>query len=207
MEKTRICKKCKRKKPISDFYPCYAKKDWYRRECKQCTLLAQKEYALEHRAEKAKYLKKYNKKNRIKIRKVSQARNNERLKTDLVYKAKRHARLSIWKAFNKQGKIRESRVEELVGCSSQFLTIYLKQTWADKYGSRWIGQPCNIDHIKPLVDAQTEGQVVELCHYTNLRLVTPEDNFKKGLEERKKNERETARHSPIRTSMGMRSVW
>lgn len=186
MEKIRICKICGEEKPISDFYPCYAKKDWYRKECKQCTLLTQKEYALKHKVERSKYLKKYNKENKEKIREVSQRRKNERLRTDPIYKAKRHARLSIWKAFNKQGQISENKVKELVGCSSQFLTTYLKQTWADRYGSKWEGQPCNIDHITPLMEAQTEGQVAGLCHYTNLRLVTPEDNFKKGLKERKK---------------------
>lgn len=185
MEKTRICKICGEEKPIGDFYPCYAKKDWYRKECKQCTLLTQKEYVLKHKVERSKYLKKYNKENREKIREVSQRRNNERLKTDPIYKAKRHARLSIWRAFNKQGQVSENKVKELVGCSSQFLTTHLKQTWTDRYGSKWDGQPYNIDHITPLMEAQTEEQVVGLCHYTNLRLVTPEDNFKKGLKERR----------------------
>lgn len=186
MEKTKICKMCSKEKPISDFYPCYAKKDWHRRECKQCTLLAQKEYALEHKAEKAEYLKKYNQENKEKIRRVSQKRNNERLKIDPIYRVKRHARLSIWKAFNKHGQISEEKVKKLVGCPSGELTSYLKQTWVAQYGVEWAGQPCNIDHIVPLVEAQTEEQVKKLCHYTNLRLVTPEENFKKGLKERRK---------------------
>ena len=187
MEKVKICKMCGKEKPISDFYPCYAKKDWRRRECKQCTLKAQKHYTLEHKEEKAEYLKKYNQENKEKIRRVSQKRNNERLRIDPIYRAKRHARLYIWKAFNKQGKISEEKVKKLVGCPSGELTSYLKQTWATQYGTEWAGQPCNIDHIVPLLEAQTEEQVKQLCHYTNLRLVTPEENFKKGLKERRKS--------------------
>lgn len=186
MTQTRVCKKCKREKPIGEFYPCYVGTGYYRRECKQCTLKVQKHYALEHKEEKAKYLKKYNQENKEKNRRVSQKRNNERLKIDPIYKAKRHARLSIWKAFNKHGQISEEKVKKLVGCSSRELTSYLKQTWVAQYGVEWAGQPCNIDHIVPLVEAQTEEQVKQLCHYTNLRLVTPEENFKKGLKERRK---------------------
>lgn len=47
-------------------------------------------------------------------------------------------------------------------------------------GVEWIGQPCHIDHIIPLATAHTVEDVYRLCHYTNLRLLTPEDNMDKS---------------------------
>ena len=37
-----------------------------------------------------------------------------------------------------------------------------------------------IDHIVPLATATTENEVLKLCHYKNLQLLTAEDNLAKG---------------------------
>lgn len=187
MEQTRKCRICGKDKSVSEFYPTYAKGGGGRRVCKRCFLRQNTEYHEKHRDERLAYLKEYHQAHKERARETNRTRRKQRLATDPVYKAKRHARLSIWKAFNKQGQISEEKVKKLVGCPSRELISYLKQTWVAQYGVEWAGQPCNIDHIVPLVEAQTEEQVKQLCHYTNLRLVTPEENFKKGLKERKYN--------------------
>ena len=68
----------------------------------------------------------------------------------------------------------------MVGCDLDLLYEYLCKTWKDRYGTEWTGQPCHIDHIIPLATAKTEKDIIELCHYKNLQLLTPEDNMKKG---------------------------
>lgn len=185
MEQKRNCRICGKNKSISDFYPTYVKGRGQRRVCKKCFLKQNKEYQLAHREEKLTYLKNYYKSHKDRARELSRKRKKERLATDPVYKAKRHAQLSIWKAFNNQGQISEEKARYWVGCSAAELTKHLKRTWKNEYGVEWVGQPYNIDHIVPLLKAQTEEQVRQLCHYTNLRLITPEDNFKKGLKERR----------------------
>ena len=39
----------------------------------------------------------------------------------------------------------------------------------------------HIDHIVPLATAQTEEDVIKLCHYTNLQLLTAKDNLEKMI--------------------------
>lgn len=68
----------------------------------------------------------------------------------------------------------------MLGCKMDEFTTYLKQTWFNKYHTEWNGQPCHIDHIIPLATARTPEDIKRLCHYTNLRLLTPKDNMAKG---------------------------
>jgi len=80
-----------------------------------------------------------------------------------------------------------SAVRDL-GCSIEFLKQYLEaqfvegMTWENK-GSTW-----HIDHIEPLCsfDLTHREQFLIACHYTNLRPLFKEDNFKKIAEDRKK---------------------
>lgn len=185
MSETRTCRNCGITKPLSSFYSCYTKgRTYYRRECKKCVLSKQTEYAKRHKEKRATYLKQYRTDHKERIRLTVRLRQHSRLQNDPLYRAKRNARLCIWKAFNGQGQVSDAKVMHLVGCSSKALTDYLKQTWLERYGTPWTEEPHNIDHIVPLLTAKTEADIQKLCHFTNLRLVTPEDNLSKGIEER-----------------------
>jgi hypothetical protein len=184
MEQIRRCRVCGKDKRLTDFYPCYDKAGSIRRVCKQCFLEQGKRYHLEHREKTLDYLKKYYRENKSRAREQSRVRQKERLATDPVYKAKRQAQLSIWKAFNNNGQISSDKIKYWVGCTAEELTTHLKNTWEREYATKWNGQPYNVDHIVPLITATTVDDVKKLNHYTNLRLITPEDNFAKGLRER-----------------------
>ena len=184
MGQSRICRVCGKSKMSTDFYPCYDKAGNIRRVCKRCFLEQNRQYQLEHREEKLAYLREYHRKNKDRVREQSRAQRKKRLATDPIYKTKRQAQLSIWKAFNGNGYISMDKIKYWVGCSADELTAHLKRTWEEEYHVKWNGQPYNVDHIIPLVTARTVEDVRRLNHYTNLRLITPEDNFAKGLRER-----------------------
>ncbi|MBB1503485.1 HNH endonuclease [Candidatus Saccharibacteria bacterium] len=58
---------------------------------------------------------------------------------------------------------------------------YLINTFTDRYGREFqSGEAAHIDHIIPLATATTENEVLKLCHYKNLQLLTAEDNLAKG---------------------------
>lgn len=113
-------------------------------------------------------------------RKKITAYEEDRKKIDPVFKLKKQIRNEIRMSFNRRGFRKSARTEEIVGCTRDFFVKYLKQTWLDEYGVEWTGQPCHIDHIVPLATAKKEEDIVHLCHYTNLRLLTPKDNMEKS---------------------------
>lgn len=164
-----------------------------------------KRYAESHREQRNKNFAKYREKNREKIRERNRKFYREhkdvvdkwnkkfreihpnystkyykhRLDTDQIFKLKQQIRHNIYGAFKRKGKMKSSATEKIVGCSLQQLYDHLVSTWEKNYGKPWNGEPCHIDHILPLALADTEEDVVELCHYTNLQLLTPEDNNRK----------------------------
>ena len=104
----------------------------------------------------------------------------ERLRSDPVFKLKEQLRCNIRDAFKRRGRNKTCKTTDIVGCDLDFLCDYLFKTWENNYGKPWNGEPYHIDHIIPLATATTEEEVIKLCHYTNLQLLTPDDNMDKS---------------------------
>lgn len=57
---------------------------------------------------------------------------------------------------------------------------HLLKTYKNNYGEEWDGvEKVHIDHIVPLATANTEEEVIKLCHWTNLQLLKEKDNLYK----------------------------
>ncbi len=55
------------------------------------------------------------------------------------------------------------------------------KTFKDNYGYDWDGkEEVHIDHIIPISTAESEEDIVRLCHYSNLQLLKAEDNLEKS---------------------------
>lgn len=105
----------------------------------------------------------------------------ERKQTDPVYKLKCQARNTIYHSFARTGNAKQERCERVTGLPISDLITYLCSTYEQVYGKAWDGiEPVHIDHIVPLATAKTEDDVMRLCHYTNLQLLTARDNLAKG---------------------------
>lgn len=117
------------------------------------------------KAQRARYMKKYKK---------------ERLEKDPVFKLKERARKTIADSFLRRGYTKNSKSQEIIGCDWTTFTKHLFDTWQKRYGTVYAGEDYHIDHIIPLSTAQTEDEVIKLCHYTNLQLLKPEDNLAKS---------------------------
>lgn len=99
---------------------------------------------------------------------------------DEMYRFKSHMRQFIWAAFRRKSWAKGKKTESVIGCSFDEAKAHLEQTWLDNYGTKYNGEPVHIDHIIPLASAQTEDDVVRLCHISNLQYLTPEDNKSKS---------------------------
>lgn len=103
-----------------------------------------------------------------------------RKKSDDVYAFSERVREMVRQSFRRRDLRKNKRTMEILGCTFPELDAHLKKTWFDRYGFEYNGQSSHIDHIIPLSSAATKEEVVRLCHYTNLQLLTPEDNIRKG---------------------------
>lgn len=194
----KYCAKCGISKPFSDFYKHKHGKYGLTSWCKRCMnehnstyyhshLMERRahnaKYREEHKEELNKHLREYRKNNKDKI-------NQDRLKrlhTDLVYRERERCRNRLQYAFKWYGKPRKpnSKTEKMVGCALDDLCKHLISTWEKRYKTPWNGQPYNIDHIIPLCSAKSVDDVHKLCYYTNLQLLTPEDNAEKRKQDLK----------------------
>lgn len=114
-------------------------------------------------------------------RKKITAYEENRKKTDPVFKLKKQIRNEIRISFNRRGFRKSERTEAIVGCSMQELYSYLCKTYLKKYGKEYDGTiDVHIDHIKPLASAHTKEEVIKLCRWDNLQLLTAKDNLIKN---------------------------
>ena len=184
-------------------------KDYYENN-KDERLTKQKEYYKEHVEERSAYNKKwasenkdhlkaynrrYQQENKERIdeqRKIYNAKNADKLRAwrrenkkrrkavDPLYRLSEQVRTLINNSFRRQGYRKGSRTYQILGCDFETLYNHLLQSWYDNYGTEWNDEPYHIDHIKPIAKAKTEQEVLELCHYTNLQMLKPEDNLAKS---------------------------
>jgi hypothetical protein len=153
----------------------------------------QKNYYNIIKENKKEYRKKYIQINKeeIKIKQKSykdtykERRNklrNERKQNNPLYKLSENIRSSIYRAINNNGYKKESRTYEILGCSFEHFKEYIESCFIeDKAWMNWenYGNPkdgifepnksWDIDHIIPVSSFNTEQELLELNHYTNLQ--------------------------------------
>ena len=161
---------------------------------KEKLLAYSKAYYKEHKEQAKEYRKEYNIKNADKIRqqktiyartspvaKAQRARyRKRRLESDPMFALKERARKTIAESFLRRGYTKNSKSQEIIGCDWSTFVNHLFKTWENRYGTVYAGEDYHIDHIIPLSEAKTEEEVIKLCHYTNLQLLTPADNLSKS---------------------------
>jgi len=148
-------------------------------------------YAHRYNSKHQKQIREYYKKNKNKILLYNQSykithrkelflKHQERLKTNVQYKLKWNLRSRLRDAIRYNLKS-GSAVRDL-GCSVEFLKLYLqdkfyaKMSW-NNYGTYW-----EIDHIIPLkdFDLTKRKQFLKAVHYTNLQPLTVKDHDRKS---------------------------
>lgn len=129
-----------------------------------------------HKEQIKDFRKRYREENKEKINQY----HLNRLHNDPVYKMKEQTRNMVRYVFRERGHRKESRTADILGCDLDFFCDYMFKTWEKNYGKPWNGEPYHIDHIVPLATAKTEEDIIRLCHYTNLQMLTPEDNMDKS---------------------------
>lgn len=126
------------------------------------------------------YMKKWRRENKEHIKEYKRKEYHKN-KDNELYKFKIQIRNLISISFEKKGYKKGSKTEKILGCNYETFINHLLETYKKNYGVEWDKiDSVHIDHIKPLSLAQTENDIIELNHYTNLQLLKAKDNLKKS---------------------------
>lgn len=189
---TKICSKCGRELSLDNFYK---QKHGVSGFCKECYKYRVKEYQEKNKEKINLRHKKYYENNREKISLIQkkyyenhkEARKKKvheyktkRIKEDELFALTERVRTLIRSSISKKGYTKRSKTSEIIGCTFEQLKEHLENTWYNNYGTPYNGEPVHIDHVIPLSTAESEEDVIKLCHYTNLQYLKPEDNLKKS---------------------------
>lgn len=151
----------------------------YREKNKQATLDYWKTYYAENRDKKLEYEKKYREINSDKITEYHKKYSEKRRKTDDLFDFKERVRNLIKNSFDRKKLKKINKTAEILGCDFEFFKGYIEakfkdgMTWENR--SKW-----HLDHIIPLMLAETKEEVIKLCHYTNFQPLWGTDNLTKN---------------------------
>jgi hypothetical protein len=128
---------------------------------------------------KDKQTRKWQKANKHHLSKYSTKRNKEQAEKNAVFALKQRLRKRTSKIFRLMGYTKKSKSNQILGCDWESLKKHIegqfknKMTWENKH--LW-----HIDHIIPLASAQSEEELVALCHHSNLQPLWAKDNLVKA---------------------------
>jgi len=141
------------------------------------------EYRLANREKFLMASKEWQKNNRERANKSHIKYVRNRIKRDSLFKFKQITRSLINKSFNRaNGKfIKNRKSEEILGCSLDCFKEYILSKCPEGTKLEDFHQfGYHIDHIIPISLANSEQEVMKLCHYTNLQPLWWSDNISKS---------------------------
>ena len=125
-------------------------------------------YYKENKEEKIAKATKWAKLNKDKRSKITAKYNKKRAAIDPLFKFKNTIRNRMYKFFKAKGYIKNKKTHEYLGCTYEKAIKYIESQF--KEGMTWKNHgEWHIDHIKPLILATCEKEVIELCNYKNLQ--------------------------------------
>lgn len=151
-----------------------AKKNYYRKN-KEDIASTMKSYYEANRDEILKYAANYRANNKEKLNEYSRKRRAN----DPLFAIVVDLRNRTLRAFNRAGYSKGSKTADMLGADWSVVKDHIESrfnrgmSWENK--GKW-----HIDHIIPLASANTEDELIQLCHYTNLQPLWAEDNLAKA---------------------------
>ena len=127
-------------------------------ETQECIKERMKEYGKEYRA-------------KPEVRECVNLRHKQRLATDPLFKTTHNLRSLIRYSLKRGGYTKRAKTIKILGADFETVQHHLGPVPTYEY---------HIDHICPVSQAQNEEESLKLCHYTNLRYLSAEENLQKS---------------------------
>ena len=166
----KVCHKCKHELPLELFYKAKGKKHGVTTLCK-----------FHHNETNKPHLKKWMTKNKDKRNEYQKKYIKQRKKTDPAYAML--IKLRVRQRMALKGKTKHAHTLELLGADPKDVWKSLKAGFLKRYGRPYSdSEDVHVDHIKPCASFNMRllAEQKKCFHWTNLQLLTAEDNLKKG---------------------------
>jgi hypothetical protein len=159
------------------------KKSYYEKN-KDYILKSYKSYYEKNKDKINEYKKSYYEKNKDKVNERTKYYQKNRQRTDPEFAIL----IKLRKRLNNALKYKKASTKELLGAELDVVLNHLQKTAEENYPgtdfdiNNYSGKEWHIDHIRPLssFNLVEESEQIKACHYTNLQILTAEDNFTKG---------------------------
>lgn len=173
------------------------KKEYYKKNCERIKEKSRRHWHSQDPKERKKKRKAYYTENRERLIDQSKAfyrkNKNYRMrylaeyhkkriqKGDRLYELSCLIRSRVCSAFRQKKWGKNTKTQETLGCDWETLKDHIEgqftdgMTWENRGYRGW-----HIDHVVPLSSAESEEELVALCHYTNLQPLWWRDNITKG---------------------------
>lgn len=201
---TKKCRVCQEEKLLSEYYKHKNSKDGYRNDCINCRKIYNHHYAVNHKNDIKEYKSQYRKNNieKIKVGRKEHYQNNKNKileyqkqyresnknkireyklhyfrnlrANDLLYCLLKKLQRRIRHALKNDSK--SAHTKELIGCSPEFLQIWLNSTIEE------LNNKLTIDHIRPCASYNLSNpkEQRECFNWKNLRLISQLENSSKN---------------------------
>jgi hypothetical protein len=117
--------------------------------------------------------------NKAHLSKYNSEKTSKKIKEDPLFCLRMRVRKRTSKAFNLFGYTKNSKSNEILGCSWEELKAQFEKQF--KPGMTWGNRHLwHVDHIIPLASATSEEELVRLCHHSNLQPLWAKENLIKA---------------------------
>ncbi len=127
------------------------------------------------------YISKWRDQNKERITITGNKYEKQRRQIDPVYKFSRDIRSLINGSFKRKGSKKPIKTEQILGCSiNEFKNYIISKCTEGVTLEDFKREGYHIDHIIPLSIANSEEEILKLCHYTNLQPMWCKENLIKS---------------------------
>jgi hypothetical protein len=157
---------------------CEYKKKHYQSN-KEIYLVNVKKHYQDNKEGRLQYAKQYYQDNKKWCIHRSTQYGKYRKQIDPLFKLKCNLHSRTYQAFTRKSWKKEGSTQEMLGANYETVFNHIESRF--KKGMSWdnLGE-WHIDHIIPLASANTEKEMIDLCHYTNLQPLWAKENISKG---------------------------
>lgn len=186
----RTCYDCKKTLPVCRFRNGSTSPQGNRMYCDACTIVRERKQAVAAREKRERRRKQApGRRPRIKRYRPYKEGFMDRDRQDApVYNFCTRYTSSLCMSLKNRGLLKENvSLRKTLGTSPEKAWEHLLATYEINYGEKWAGQPYEMDHIIPICTTRAKKGLLALYHYTNLQMLTPEDNRSKNNDSRWKS--------------------